>query len=85
MPLTVLPHHQHISTVVLRREEDLWYDNEDFALAGGVNGPDAVHISRIISWVVWRLNVANIFSDFTAAFPVCTNTNAKDPVGGLTV
>lgn len=82
MPPTVLPHHQDVATVVLGREEDLWHDDEDFALAGRVDGPDAVHVSRIISWVVRRLDVANIFSDFAATFPVCANTRARDPVRG---
>lgn len=63
---TTLPHDQHISTLILNREEDLWYYNEDPPLMWWVDGPDTVHIGGVISRVVRRLDVACVLSQLTS-------------------
>lgn len=63
---TALPHDQHVSTLILDGEEDLWYHDENPPLVWWVNGPDTVHIGRVISRVVRRLDVACVFSQLTS-------------------
>lgn len=49
---TTLPHDQHISTLILDGEEDLRYHDEDPSLVWRVDGPDTVHVRRVIPGVV---------------------------------
>lgn len=60
--VTTLPHDQHVSALILDGEEDLWYHNENPPLVWWVDGPDTVHVGRVIPGVVRRLNVACVFS-----------------------
>lgn len=52
MTLTVLPHNQHISALVLGGQKDFRNYDEDLALAGRVDIPDALHIGGVIPRVV---------------------------------
>lgn len=63
---TTLPHDQHVSTLILDGEEDLWYHDENPPLVWWVDGPDAVHVGWVISRVVRRLNVACVFSQLAS-------------------
>lgn len=63
---TALPHDEHIPALVLNREEDLWHHDEDPPLVRGVDGPDTVHVGRIISRVVRGLDVSGVVSQFTS-------------------
>lgn len=68
--LTVLPHHQHISALVLRGQEDLGHHNKDLTLAGRVDVPNALHICRVITGVVRGLDVAHKLAHLAATLPV---------------
>lgn len=68
--LTVLPHDQHVSTLILRGQEDLRHHNQDLALAGGVDVPNALHISGVIAGIVGRLDVTHKLTHLAATLPV---------------
>lgn len=65
-PLTTLSHDQYVSTLVLNGQKDLWHHNENAPLVWRVDGPDTVHVGRIISGVVRRLNVACVLSQLSS-------------------
>lgn len=71
--LTVLPHDQHVAALVLRGQEDLRHHDEDLALAGRVDVPDALHVGRVVARVVGRLDVAHELAHLAAALPVWTH------------
>lgn len=48
----VLPHDQHISTLILRREEDLRNHNQNLAFVWRVDGPHTLHIGWVVSGIV---------------------------------
>lgn len=80
LTLTVLPHDQHVTALVLRRKENLRHHDEDLPLAGRVDVPDALHVSGVVARVVGRLDVAHEFAHLAAALPVWTHADAS---GGL--
>lgn len=50
--LTILPHNQHVSALVLRGQENLRHHDQDLALARRVDVPDALHIGGVIAGIV---------------------------------
>lgn len=75
LELTVLPHDEHVAALVLRGKEDLWHHDEDLALAGGVDVPDALHVGGVVARVVGRLDVAHELAHLAAALPVWKRTD----------
>lgn len=69
--LTVLPHDQHISTLILRGQEDLGHHDEDLALGRGVDVPGALHVGRVVPGEVGRLDVACVLPQLPPTALVC--------------
>ena len=58
MTLTRFPHHQKVTTFVLRSQEDLWNNNQYSAPLVRSYGPCAFHVGWIVSRKVGTLKVA---------------------------
>ena len=74
MRLTAFPHHQIVSALVLDGQEDLGDHDEDPAFGRRVDGPGALHVGRVVSRVVGRLDEAAEISQLSATMPVCGGT-----------
>lgn len=68
--LTALPHDQIVPTLVFNGKEDLRYHDEDSALGGRGDGPDALDVGRVVAGVVWGFDIAGEFSQLSSTLSV---------------
>lgn len=68
--LTALPHDQIVPTLVFNGKEYLRYHDEDSALGGRGDGPDALDVGRVVAGVVWGFDIAGEFSQLSSTLSV---------------
>ena len=71
---TIFPHNQDIATFILRWQEDFRHHYENLALWRRVDVPSALHICRIVSRVVGRLNITSVLTQLPSTLSIYKET-----------